>query len=45
VKQQMQAEYEPPSVVDLGSLAEITGSVASTTKTADGGTGLTNKTA
>ena len=45
MKQQMQAEYDPPSVVDLGSLVEITGSLATTTKTADGGTGQTNKTA
>jgi hypothetical protein len=45
MKQQMQAEYDPPSVVDLGSLVEITGSLASTSKIADGGTGQTNKTA
>jgi hypothetical protein len=45
MKQQMQAEYDPPSVVDLGSLVEITGSAASISKIADGGTGQTNKTA
>jgi hypothetical protein len=45
MEQQMQAEYDPPSVVDLGSLVEITGSSAKATTTADGGTGLTNKTA
>ena len=45
MEQQMQAEYDPPSVVDLGSLVEITGSVATISKTADGGTGQTNKTA
>ena len=45
MKQQMQAEYDPPSVVDLGSLVEITGSFASTSKTTDGGTAQTNKTA
>ena len=45
MKQQMQAEYDPPSVVDLGSLVEITGSLATLSKNADGGTGQTNKTA
>lgn len=38
-------EYEPPSVQDLGSLAAITGSLGTSSKNSDGGTGLTNKTA
>jgi hypothetical protein len=45
VKQQREAEYDPPSVVDLGSLAEITGSLAMISTMADGGPGPNNKTA
>jgi hypothetical protein len=41
----MQAEYDPPSVVDLGSLAEITKSLGSSTLKADGGGAPNNKTA
>jgi hypothetical protein len=40
-----QPEYDPPSVKDLGSLVEITGSAGNASKIADGGIGLTNKTA
>jgi hypothetical protein len=43
--QEMQAEYDPPSVVDLGSLVEITRSLGSSSAKADGGGAPNNKTA
>jgi hypothetical protein len=33
----MQEQYDPPSVVDLGSLVEITGSLGSSSAKADAG--------
>ena len=45
MKQQTQAEYEPPSVVDLGSLAELTRSLGSSSQKNDFGGNPNNKTA
>ena len=39
----MQAEYEPPSVVDLGSLVEITRSASTVGSKNDGGVNPNNK--
>lgn len=36
--------YEAPSIIEYGSLRDVTLAVASTSTVADGGTGLTNKT-
>ena len=45
MKQEMQAEYDPPSVVDLGSLVEITGSASTAGSKNDNGMNPTNKSA
>ena len=36
--------YESPEIVEYGTLRDVTLAVATTSKTSDSGTGLTNKT-